>query len=190
MSQSHSVPCPQCGQIIPLTDQQFERYQGKKVKCPKCGNPIAVPSTVDNVASAGGDVDIPSTGFDVPPPPMPIPPTPPPQPPLSYRSASAPMPRGTPPSQWRDFADFRTMITPRLIIGIFWVGSILLFLGGLISISVAIFANNKADPEQILGGLMIMFLGPLVLRLNCEFIIVIFRINETLTEIKRTADRF
>jgi hypothetical protein len=36
----------------------------------------------------------------------------------------------------------------------------------------------------ILKGLLVLLAGPLVVRIYCEILIIFFRINETLTEIK------
>jgi len=36
----------------------------------------------------------------------------------------------------------------------------------------------------VLGGLVMMVMGPLAVRLWCEVMIVVFRINETLTDIR------
>ena len=38
----------------------------------------------------------------------------------------------------------------------------------------------------VCAGLSVIVIGPFVVRLYCEFLIVVFRINETLTEILHT----
>lgn len=73
-----------------------------------------------------------------------------------------------------DFLSFRRMLAPWLIASIFW-------LGVLICIACGIYDFFKLD---IWKGLAILIFGPLIIRLVCESLIIFFRINETLTEIK------
>jgi hypothetical protein len=41
--------------------------------------------------------------------------------------------------------------------------------------------NNTA---QIIAGLLFLFVGPLIVRVYCELLILFFRMNETLTDIR------
>jgi hypothetical protein len=80
-----------------------------------------------------------------------------------------------------DFMDFRKMVTPVIIQILFWVGVIISVIAGFILIGMGI----KQDGNQtLLPGVLLVIFGPLVVRLYCEVLIVFFRINETLTEIK------
>ena len=80
-----------------------------------------------------------------------------------------------------DFWSFRKMVTPVIIEILFWVGVIFCVITGLI----LIVAGIKADLAQsVLSGVLLVVFGPLVVRVYCEILIVFFRINETLTEIK------
>jgi hypothetical protein len=83
-----------------------------------------------------------------------------------------------------DFFSFRTMITPIIIQIIFWVGVVLCIIIGLGYLLVGTRYGN-ASPAY---GLLIIFLGPVAVRIYCEILIIFFRINETLTEIKHTLD--
>jgi hypothetical protein len=77
-----------------------------------------------------------------------------------------------------DFLAFRRMLTPWLVQAIFWAG--------LVAIIVASIGLIVAgEPVQQVGGVFLLLLGPFVLRIWCEFVIVIFRINESLTDIRR-----
>jgi hypothetical protein len=76
----------------------------------------------------------------------------------------------------RDFLLFRRMLTPILIQLIFWLGVIACIFTGIVDI-----ARNET-----LSGLQILILGPILVRVFCEVLILFFRINETLTEIKNT----
>ena len=81
----------------------------------------------------------------------------------------------------RDLLAFRTMVTPIIIQVIFWVGVAGCIIVGL----VGIFSASGPTPGKDIGtGLLVLFLGPLVVRVYCEILIIFFRINETLTEIK------
>jgi hypothetical protein len=41
---------------------------------------------------------------------------------------------------------------------------------------------------NVLKGFLLLFLGPIAVRIYCEILIIFFRINETLTEIKHTLE--
>ena len=73
-----------------------------------------------------------------------------------------------------DYLTFKKMITPILIQVLFWVGVVGCILSGLF----AMFSG------QFLYGLLIILVGPIFVRLYCELIIVIFSINDSLTQIK------
>lgn len=73
----------------------------------------------------------------------------------------------------KDILFFRTLLATSLFQLFFWIGSVACLLTGIVDLFY----------EPLLG-LMLIFLGPLFLRLVCEYLIVLFRINNTLTEIK------
>ncbi len=75
-----------------------------------------------------------------------------------------------------DFLKFKKMITPVIIQILFWIGVVGSVILGLILIIVG-GANAR-------WGLMWILLGPIVTRVYCELLIVIFSINDTLTEVK------
>ncbi|MCF8111960.1 MAG: DUF4282 domain-containing protein [Desulfobacteraceae bacterium] len=84
-----------------------------------------------------------------------------------------------------DFLTFRKMITPVLIQIFFWIGVIACVAIGIINLTEAY--NEYAgrwNEFRVIIGLAYIILGPLFLRIYCEFIILFFRMNETLTEIK------
>ena len=80
----------------------------------------------------------------------------------------------------KDFLEFRTMITPIIIQIIFWLGVAACIVMGLIFIVAGI----KYDARSGVAGFAILILGPVVVRIYCEILIIFFRINETLMEIK------
>ena len=73
-----------------------------------------------------------------------------------------------------DFLTFRRMLSPILITGVFWASIFICILIGVYDLFNA----------GIFKGLAIIFFGPFIIRLICESLIIFFRINETLTEIK------
>ncbi len=87
-----------------------------------------------------------------------------------------------------DFLSFRKMITPLIIQIVFWVGVVLSVIGG-IGMIISGAGARFGGGNQVLTGLIMLFLGPLFVRIYCELLIVMFRINETLTEIKHNTGR-
>ena len=82
-----------------------------------------------------------------------------------------------------DFFTFRTMITPIIIQILFWIGVAICIIVGIIMI-VQGFDSYRGGQVLVLIGFGYILLGPLFVRLYCEFLILFFRMNETLTEIK------
>jgi hypothetical protein len=83
-----------------------------------------------------------------------------------------------------DFWAFRTMVTPVIIQIIFWIGAAICLIAGAI---MAVYGATHYPGEQakyLWQGVLLFVLGPLGVRVYCEILIVFFRINETLTEIK------
>lgn len=74
----------------------------------------------------------------------------------------------------RDFIFFRRMLTPWLLQAIFWLGSFSCLITGILFLTQG----------QITQGLLTLFVVPFMLRIICEFMILFFRMNETLTDIK------
>lgn len=87
----------------------------------------------------------------------------------------------------KDFLAFRSMLTPILIQMIFWLGAAICAVIGLVFIISGATAQYGGGPN-VLKGLAILILGPLGVRIYCEILIIFFRINETLTEIKHVLD--
>ena len=84
-----------------------------------------------------------------------------------------------------DFWAFRKMVTPVIIEILFWVGVIVCIIAGFILIGAGIKTN---ETQSVLSGVLLIILGPLGVRVYCEILIVFFRINETLTEIKHALE--
>ena len=69
---------------------------------------------------------------------------------------------------FKDFSDFKFMITPVFIKILFWIFAVLAFIGGLYWMVTVDF----------IIGLFMLILGPLGVRIYCELMIVFFKIHE------------
>ncbi len=74
-----------------------------------------------------------------------------------------------------DFFTFKTMLTPILLQFVFWFGSFLCVSFGVILVMKSEYGATV--------GVILMIGGPLILRIFCEWGILFFRMNETMTEI-------
>jgi hypothetical protein len=94
---------------------------------------------------------------------------------------------------FKNFLSFERMITPIIIKVLFYIGLIGSLLGGLVFFFTTAFAgiSYKGFGQilwgfilGLLGGLLIIFLGALLTRIYAELLILVFQINESLTDIK------
>ena len=88
----------------------------------------------------------------------------------------------------KDFLTFRRMITPVIIQIIFWIGVALCVIVGLIDIVRGATADFGGG-IQVLTGLITLLLGPVFVRVYCEILILMFRMNENLTEIRKNTEK-
>jgi hypothetical protein len=88
-------------------------------------------------------------------------------------------------AEMSDFWAFRKMVTPVIIQILFWVGVIACVVGGIAMIAMG---SKYFGSQMLLKGALLIIFGPLVVRVYCEILIVLFRINETLTEIKHVLE--
>ena len=87
-----------------------------------------------------------------------------------------------------DFWAFRTMVTPIIIQILFWVGAVLCLITGAIMVIYGA-SHYQEQSHYLWKGALLFVLGPLGVRVYCEILIIFFRINETLTEIKHAVGR-
>jgi len=71
----------------------------------------------------------------------------------------------------RDLFSFDNLITPAIIHIVYWLGIAVAVLAGLVSI----FGGGS-----IMKGLVVMVVGPIIVRVGCEVLVVLFRMNENL----------
>jgi hypothetical protein len=81
-----------------------------------------------------------------------------------------------------EFLTFRRMITPVIIQVLFWVSLVLVIVFGFVMIFVG-FAQGEAV-SGLLSGLGSIILGPIIVRVYAEILILFFSINDTLNDIK------
>jgi len=83
----------------------------------------------------------------------------------------------------QDFIKFRKMITPLIIQILFWVGVAGTAIAALVMMGSS-FGRYGGGVLTFLGGLVFLVVGPVMVRIYCELLILFFQMNETLTEIK------
>jgi hypothetical protein len=112
---------------------------------------------------------------------QPSPPSaPPPSPPPSQPTVSwaPPPPPGSGAFNFSDFINFRYLITPGFITVIYAVGAILITLGALAS-------AGAPGGGGVLSAVLVFVFGNLWWRIVLEFVMVLFRINDSLVSIDR-----
>ncbi|MFC0524447.1 DUF4282 domain-containing protein [Pontibacillus salicampi] len=85
----------------------------------------------------------------------------------------------------QDYLHFDKMITPTIIKAIFWIGVGLSILTGFIMV-ISGATSDWGGGLQILTGLVTIILGPFIIRIYCELLIVLFKMNEALQELRTT----
>jgi len=90
---------------------------------------------------------------------------------------------------WKDFLTFRRMVTPILIQIIFWIGVGVVLISGVVAFFTGLVGGiSNGHPGEIIGALLgapiMTVVGLLLVRLYTELLIVIFRINDALHDIR------
>ena len=81
------------------------------------------------------------------------------------------------------FLKFEKMITPIFIQLVFWLGFIGSIIFGLFMIGYGIISDS-AGMIEIFSGLLSLLLGPIILRVYCEMLIVVFKMQGALLSIR------
>ena len=85
----------------------------------------------------------------------------------------------------KDFLKFKKMITPIVIPILFWIGAIICIIAGIVFIVMGTMDMDDFDGgEMVFMGFCYLFLGPIIIRVYCEFLIILFSVNDKLTDIK------
>ena len=83
-----------------------------------------------------------------------------------------------------DFLKFRKMITPTIIQVLFWVGVAGFVIMGLVTMANSFSARGFNVLLGFFGGLLVMVVGAVIWRVYCELLMLFFRMNETLNDIR------
>lgn len=81
------------------------------------------------------------------------------------------------------YLSFDKMITPIFIKIAFWLGVIGSLIGG-VGMMISGILSDQFGFFQILGGLFILLAGPLIVRIYCELLIILFKMHQSMNEIK------
>jgi hypothetical protein len=100
------------------------------------------------------------------------------EPPVSWRPAPPASPQPRRAFDLSDFLTFRYLITPGFITGIYVLGAVLITLSALVSL-------GAAGSGGVIGGLILLIIGNIWWRIVLEFVMVLFRINDSLASIDR-----
>jgi hypothetical protein len=94
-----------------------------------------------------------------------------------------------------DFLTFRKMITPIIIQIVFWIAVIGVVLAGCAMVAGALLAPRQdaatnlgpfATLGPLVGGILLIVLGPLAIRIYAELLIVFFKIHDALEEMSKS----
>ena len=76
------------------------------------------------------------------------------------------------------------MVTPFVIQVLFVLGCVVALIAGLVLVTRGL---RDHDAREAVSGIGLFLFGPLVARIYAEILVVVFRINETLTDIRSLA---
>jgi hypothetical protein len=83
-----------------------------------------------------------------------------------------------------EFLTFRKFIAPVVVQIIFWLGVVGVIISGILMIVQGGRFGGGQGGQAIVVGLLMIILGPIVVRLYCEILIVFFRIYDALNAIR------
>ncbi len=79
---------------------------------------------------------------------------------------------------FNDFLAFRNFITPKIIQIVFWLGTAYFAVAGLTMMIMGLTGNGLV---LMLIGLLMLSMGPIIVRVFCELVMLIFKIGDALT---------
>jgi len=83
----------------------------------------------------------------------------------------------------REFLYLKKMVTPVFMQYIYWIGLAACIITGLVRI-VQGAGMPFGGGGVVFSGILTLFLGPIVIRIACELIVVLFEISDTLKDIR------
>lgn len=88
----------------------------------------------------------------------------------------------------QSFLSFNKMITPSIITVIYYILLTAVILGGLFTIFAGLGAPFGGG-GMAFTGILVLFLGPVLVRVYCEILIVLFKIHGRLASVDETLKR-
>ncbi len=85
----------------------------------------------------------------------------------------------------REYLTFKKMITPAMVQVLFWVGILFSVSYGISLIQSGMGPQKFMASQKIKAGISLIILGPIIVRIWCESLIIFFRIYQTLTNMKQ-----
>jgi hypothetical protein len=165
------------------------QHVGRRIACKKCGAALVVEADGIQLVEAAREPDPPQTVSERVASPTSSGSKPELAPSQSEVTEIQPaLPRA--PARGNAFVDFllfRRMLTPILIQVVFWIGvGYFALTGGATLVGTLLLRGIDlwTIVLAVLAALAQLILGPLLLRVGCEAILVLFRIHETLREIR------
>ena len=79
-----------------------------------------------------------------------------------------------------DFLSFRKMITPMAIQVLFWIG-----VAASTILGITRLATSYGAAAAVINGLLVLFLGPIVVRVICELIMMQFGIHRAILALEK-----
>lgn len=86
-----------------------------------------------------------------------------------------------------DYLSFRKLITPTIITIVFWILAILCVIYGLVGI-IRGASGHYGGGNEVLRGIVTLVIGPILVRIWCELIIIAFKIYDVLVDIKKAGN--
>ena len=83
-----------------------------------------------------------------------------------------------------DFLKFKKMMTPIIIQILFWIGVAVCVIAGIIEIVSGINTPYGGGGSVVFMGILLLLLGPILVRVWCELMLVLFSIHDTVNKIK------
>ena len=81
-------------------------------------------------------------------------------------------------SKFSDFLNFKVMITPVIVLVLFWLGLV-----AIVVVAIALFLQRN-----MLAGIGTVILGPFAWRITCEYLMIGFRMHDCLEQIARNTE--
>jgi hypothetical protein len=76
------------------------------------------------------------------------------------------------------------MITPIILEALFWLGVTACVIAGFVILYTANTGGYAHPTSRAILGILLIFVGPLLVRIYVELLILFFRMNESLTDVR------